>query len=474
MINIIENPGSFRKKVLTFCIAGTHSGCGKTTVSLGIMAALISRGFTVQAFKIGPDFIDPGHHGRITGRDSHNLDGWMLDRSYNQEIFARYAREADVAVVEGVMGLFDGFSGRDESGSTAQMAKWLNLPVILVIDARSMARSATAMAMGYGYFDQELHVSGIVFNRVGSKAHAKMLKDAMIAIPSLPVLGCLPRNQELEIPSRHLGLVTEEDFPLSDNSIEKMAQWIEDNIHLDKLLNSLEGKSPIPIPTAEEPKPDVRIGVAQDEAFCFYYPENLRLLREAGADLIPFSPLRSKRLPEEIKGLYFGGGYPELHCRELSENRELLDAIKAFGSRGGPIYAECGGFMFLMKGILDLDGHAYPMVGIFPMWAQMEKRLNTLGYREITTQKSSILGPAGTKVRGHEFHYSKIRDADTISDSIYSISDRQSVPGHDEGFIEKNVLGSYVHLHWGSNPRVARNFVEYCRRYGAEGIGHGA
>ena len=455
-----------KKKIPALCVAGTHSGCGKTTVSLGIMAALVRRGLTLQAYKVGPDFIDPGHHRRITGRDSHNLDSWIMDRFQNQEIFSRYLQDADVAVVEGVMGLFDGFSGKDDSGSTALMAKWLDLPVILVIDARSMARSAAAVALGFSRFDEDLPIKGVVFNRTGSRGHAEMLKDAMGSLSGLTVFGCLPRESALEIPSRHLGLVIDEDFNMREDQMEKLGQWIEDNLDLGLLLSSLGGtrtKGSLPVP---HPPPDVRIGIARDEAFCFYYPENLRLIREAGAELVPFSPLRTKRLPDGIKGIILGGGYPELHCRALSENRELLSSIKAFGMAGGPIYAECGGFMFLMEEIMDLDGGAYPMVGVFPMAARMEPRLRSLGYREIVTTKSSLLGPACTKVRGHEFHYSQIQRMPAKADSIYSLGGRCASSSQDEGFLCGRVLGSYVHLHWGSNPGVAKQFVDYCRKYG--------
>ena len=468
-MDIMDN----NKKYL--CVAGTHSGCGKTTVSLGIMAALVKRGFIVQPFKVGPDFIDPGHHRRITGRDSHNLDGWMMTPEYNRQILARYSREADWAIVEGVMGIFDGFSGRDETGSTAQMAKWLNLPTIIVIDARSMARSAAAVALGFSMFDPELPLKGIIFNRVGSKKHAQMINDAVSFLPDLPVLGYLPREKGLEIPSRHLGLVTDEDFSADKNHIERLANWIEDNIEIEKLLKNKEPRFPCIINVIENKGPHqrkIRIGIARDEAFCFYYPENLRLLKEAGAELIPFSPLRDNRLPEGIKGLILGGGYPELHCKALSRNRELTGEIKEFGMSGRPVYAECGGFMYLVKEICDLKGDSYPMVGIFPMKAEMVTGLHALGYREIITRKQSMLGPAGTKIRGHEFHYSRIKPAQGDAkragfyDFLYSMIDRMAVHNTKEGFIRENVLGSYIHLHLGSNPEVAVDFVDFCRRHG--------
>jgi len=455
------------KGILGLCIAGTHSGCGKTTVSLGIMSALVKKGLTVQPFKVGPDFIDPGHQRRITGRESHNLDGWIMSPEYNKNIMVRYSKDADVAVVEGVMGLFDGFSGNNESGSTAQMAKWLGLPVILIIDARAMARSAAAVSLGFSRFDLDLPLKGVLFNMVGSKAHERVLIDAMRSVTDLPVFGCLPRNQALEIPSRHLGLITDEDFRADEDRIKKLAQWIDDNMDLDRLVKGARPSFLTPlIHNHQKDGPKIKIGIARDEAFCFYYAENLRLLRTAGAELVPFSPIRSKHLPGGIKGLIFGGGYPELHCQALSENQDLLAEIREFGLSGRPIYAECGGFMFLTKEIQDLNGQDFPMVGIFPMTAKMEQQLKSLGYREIITQKESILGPAYTKVRGHEFHYSQIQEMKTVVECIYKITDRKACSQAEEGSVRNRVLGSYVHLHWGSNPEVAKNFVDYCQRYG--------
>ena len=452
-----------------FCIAGTHSGCGKTTVTLGIMAALVKRGLVVQPFKVGPDFIDPGHHRRVTGRDSHNLDGWMLSPEYNKEMFSRYTRDADIAVVEGVMGLFDGFSGSDEAGSTAQMAKILGIPVILVIDARSMARSAAAVALGYSLFDKDLPVKGVIFNMVGSEGHANYLKEAMeSSLPQIPVLGCLLREENLTIPSRHLGLVTDEDSPLQNDRIEQLAAWVEKSVNLDRILSecklalteSFDSEPVLPDVTVHDPVP---IAIAMDKAFCFYYPENLRLLRETGGILKPFSPIRDEQLPGGVKGLILGGGYPELYCKELSNNRKLIKEIRNFATRGGPVYAECGGFMYLTKSITDLDGVTYPMVGIFPLKTIMSTKLESLGYREITTTGPTVLGPPGTRVRGHEFHYSYLEGDTTLAEDAYEVADRKGQGRIPQGFLMRNTLGSYIHLHWGSNTLVARNFVRYCR-----------
>ncbi|MCF8144557.1 MAG: cobyrinate a,c-diamide synthase [Deltaproteobacteria bacterium] len=457
------------RKIPAFVIAGTHSGSGKTTVALGIMAALVKRGLRVQPFKVGPDFIDPGHHRRITGRDSHNLDGWIMGRAENRDIFDRHCRGADVAVAEGVMGLFDGLSGTDESGSTAQMAKWLDLPVILVIDARSMARSAAAVALGFCRFDADLPLRGIIFNRVGSEAHAKMLVDAISVVPGLSMFGCLPRNEAIGMPSRHLGLVTDEDFTPDDDHEDILARWIETGLDMNSLLEALP-KVPVTADTVRAGgmtgDPLVRIAIARDEAFSFYYPENLRLLREAGAELVTFSPLRASHLPGNIKGLILGGGYPELHCETLSQNRGLMQEISAFGLSGRPIYAECGGFMFLMKEIRDLEGRSFPMAGIFPMRATMARGIKALGYREIVTRQEGILGPAGTTARGHEFHYSMIEEKGMDVECIYEMRGHKADSTGKEGFVKNRVLGSYVHLHWGSNPKAATNLVAYCRRYG--------
>ena len=461
-----------------FVIAGIHSGCGKTTVSLGIMAALARRGLTVQPFKVGPDFIDPGHHTLITGRPSHNLDGWMMERERNRQIFNRYTFDADVAVVEGVMGLFDGFSGSDESGSTAHMAKWLDLPVVLVINAASMARSAAAIALGFGAFDPRLSLAGVILNRVGSPGHAEILKEAFESVPEVPILGCLQRRENLKIPSRHLGLITVEDMGADSPQADELAQWIEEGVDLDGLLEKtrrqgMKGKESLhaldvqsPSPHKKEEGRGVRIAVARDEAFCFYYQENLRLLQEAGAEIVPFSPLRDISLPPEIKGLILGGGYPELHVETLSRNCDLNREILRAALDGMPMYAECGGFMYLMEKIEDLYGADQPMVGVFPFRCRMVERLKALGYREVITEKDSILGPPGTTIRGHEFHYSTISKAPTDVSTMYRVSNRRGRTGIREGFQMNQVLGSYVHLHWGSNPAVAPNLVEYCRRYG--------
>ena len=451
-------------------IAGTHSGCGKTSVSLGLMASLARRGLLVQPFKCGPDFIDPGHHALACAREgkpvpSHNLDGWMLDESTNLDIFNRYAQGCDVAVVEGVMGLFDGFSGTGDEGSTSQMAKILGLPVILVVDARSMARSAAALVAGYADFDGDVNIAGVIFNRVGSDNHAELLVEAMSLVPDVPVLGCLRRDESLATPSRHLGLVMAGEDGADLGRYHRLADWAESGIDMDALLEALPETEAVP---PFEPVPEigsVPIGLARDAAFSFYYEENLRMLREAGARLVEFSPMEDLHLPDNLSGLYLGGGYPQLYAFELGQNTRMRREIKEFCDSGRPVYAECGGFMYLMNDIITGRGR-YAMAGVFPLRAEMGETFRSLGYREIRTRRDSPLGPAGGVARGHEFHYSAIQgEIDHLAvASIYAVSGRKGPVDAPEGFLHGNTLGSYVHLHFGSNPGLARAFVDACRR----------
>lgn len=443
-----------------FIVAGTHSGCGKTSVTLGLMAALARRNVKVQPFKTGPDFIDPGHHTRAAGRPCHNLDGWMLSGKTLRDIFSRYTQDADACIVEGVMGLFDGYSALDDTGSTAHLSKELNLPVILVVDAGSMARSAAALVQGFCNFDPETAVAGVIFNRVGSSNHAQILEEA-ISLTGVPLVGCLPRREEIATPSRHLGLVTADHLQDLDSRYSALADWVEENLDLEQIMEALPD---IPLqPRFDEVPmiPKTRIGVAQDYAFSFYYEENLRLLREAGAELIPFSPIDDRSLPEGISGLYIGGGYPELAAFDLAQNTKLRRAIAEFSASGHPVYAECGGFMYLMESI-NKDDRVFPMCGVFPFRSSMKSRFQALGYREIQFTSDTFLGKAGTSVRGHEFHYSAL---DGITDEIqksYLVTSKKGIT-EDEGFAaNNNTLGSYIHLHFASNPQVAENFVNAC------------
>lgn len=450
-------------------MAGTQSGAGKTTITLGLMAALKRRGLRVAPFKVGPDFIDPGHHTALTGTISRNLDGWMLERETNRTTFWNAVRGADIAVVEGVMGLYDGYDGRSEAGSTAQMAKWLGLPVILVVGARSMARSAAALVQGFEGFDPELNFAGVVFNHLGSDRHLTYLQEAIEGHVTTPCLGGLRRDSVTTIPERHLGLLTAEDHRLSEAQIEELADAIEAGIDLDRLLDSLpeiamdtSGSPPVSVSLQTHPR--VRIAVARDRAFCFYYAENLELLERAGAQIVPFSPLSDKQLPADIGGIYFGGGYPELHAAALAANTGLLQAVKKASRTEMPIYGECGGFMYLCREIVDVEGLAHPMTGCLPFKSRMIGSLKSLGYREIHLRRSTLLGPADTRLRGHEFHYSET-EIDAGWQGVYEVSDRQGRPKANEGFITQQTLGSYYHLHFGSQPAAAAHYVAACREF---------
>jgi len=435
------------------------------------MAALTARGYTVAPFKVGPDFIDPGHHSRVTGRASRNLDGWMLSQAYNQKAFARHTVGADIAVVEGVMGLYDGYDGRSEAGSTAQMAKWLGLPVVLVVGARAMARSAAALVQGFEGFDDALSFAGVCFNHLGSDRHLGYLKDAMDGHVRMPVLGGLMRDEAIAIPERHLGLVTREDHDLSEDNRGRLASLIEKQLDLEALLQGLPDldlQGNASTPRIETRKTGVRIGVARDAAFCFYYPDNLELLEAAGAQLVFFSPLADNRLPEGVDGLYLGGGYPELHAGVLAGNRLLRQEIRQLSRMNMPIYGECGGFMYLCREMGDTDGHAFPMTGCLPFATRMLGRLKALGYREITQSMATVLGPAGQVMRGHEFHYSTITGEAVDLPGVYRMTDRTGMDKAADGFVVNQILGSYIHLHFGSCPQAARHFVNACGQWSTE------
>jgi len=448
-------------------IAGTKSGCGKTTATLGLMAALTRRGLKVAPFKVGPDFIDPGHHSRIVGAVSRNLDGWMLSKEYNFACFRRSAGYSDFAVIEGVMGLFDGYDGKTEAGSTAQMAKWLGVPVILLVDAASMARSAAAVVMGFEHFDRQLDYAGVIFNNLGSSRHLNYLKDAIQGYTEMPCLGGMLRNDKIKMPERHLGLVTHEDNPLSRETVAGLADIIEKSIDLDRLINALPD---IVLPRqsgtdASSQKKKARIAVARDNAFCFYYPDNLESLEQHGAEIIYFSPLTDEELPPEIDGLYFGGGYPELYAAGLAENNGLRDRIRKISQEGMPIYGECGGFMYLCQELIDQNGMNYPMTGCFPFTTRMFSKLRALGYREINLTRDTVIGRRNLTIRGHEFHYSEISGAASGHQTVYRVSDRAGVDKEPEGYQINQTLGSYNHLHFGSQPAAADHFVENCRKY---------
>ena len=443
-------------------IAAPSSGCGKTTVTLGLLAVLRRRGLRVAPFKVGPDYIDPGLHRLAAGQVSHNLDGWMCGEQEVKSLFNRASEDADVAVIEGVMGLFDGASGNSDVGSSAEIAAWLGGKVVLVVDARAQARSVAALVSGFCQFNSQLEWAGVILNRVGSERHEQLLREACASVPGLPpVLGCLPRSEEIDLPERHLGLMTAEEGHLDADLLERLADWLEQHVDIEALLKTVGTRS-LPVEATATPQPDkktVRIGIARDAVFCFYYQDNLDRLTAAGAELVPFSPLVDTTLPKGLDGLLLGGGYPELYKKELEANQPLRNELAERVEAGLPVYAECGGLLYLCAG---LDAAA--MVGLFPAEARLGKKRRALGYREVTLKEECLLGSAGTVLRGHEFHYTDLQMPDTIK-RIYQVKRADSAEQPAEGFQYKNCLGSYIHLHFASGPDVADRFVVTCREH---------
>lgn len=448
-------------------IAATASGVGKTTVTVGLIAALRARGLRVSAFKCGPDYLDPTYHARALGRPSQNLDSWMMGREAIVSTLAHAARDADIAVIEGMMGLFDGTTPTSDEGSTAEIAKWLDAPAILVLDASGIARTVCAVAAGFARFDPALRMAGLICNRVGGQGHLDLLRQAR---PEAPVLGGFPDQPELAFPERHLGLLSATETDVPDELFFAWAQLAADWLDLDAILAIARSAPPLAVPASvgrrEHSQPRCRIAIAQDEAFHFYYEDNLRRLEELGADLIRFSPCHDSTLPA-ADGLYFGGGYPEAHASALTGNLEMLSAIRAFAERGGPIYAECGGLMYLCEAIRTLDGQQWPMAALVPGVAVMQPRLQALGYVEVETREKTILGAAGLRFRGHQFRYSTLEDSGSSirASRGYHVTPRWGRGEFDEGFTSRSVLATYVHAHWASNPEAARGLVAACEHF---------
>lgn len=443
-------------------IAGTSSSVGKTTVTVGLVRALRARGLRVAVFKCGPDYLDPTYHARAADAPCHNLDGWMMGREAVVATFARASRGADIALLEGVMGLFDGVSPTGDEGSTAEVAKWLQAPVLLVCDAGGMARSIAALARGFATFDTDLQVAGVICNRIGSRGHLDLLRKATGRAP--PIMGGLPTEKALAFPERHLGLHTADRGAVSDNVLAAWGERVTEWLDVDAILAVARAAPLLPeISTKERTVGEgvpCRIGLAFDEAFHFYYEDNLRRLESLGVELVRFSPVRDSRLPD-VDGLYFGGGYPEVHAEALSQNTSMLKDVAAFAAARRPIYGECGGLMYLSRGIRTVEGKLHSMVGIIPGEAEMRDRLQALGYVEVETQDVTELGPPGLRFRGHQFRYSDFRLHSDV-DCVYTVRRRRGGEVLREGYRVGSTLASYVHAHWASNPLVAQGFVHAC------------
>ncbi|MCU1343930.1 MAG: cobyrinic acid a,c-diamide synthase [Acidimicrobiia bacterium] len=434
-------------------VAGTHSGVGKTTVATGLMAALRRAGHRVGAAKVGPDFIDPGYHSLAVGRSSRNLDIWMSGADAIAPLAARAGEGADLLIIEGVMGLFDGAADGSPS-STADVAALLDAPVVLVVDAASMSQSVAALVRGFATHDSRIRIAGLILNRVGSASHELLLRAALAPL-NIPVLGVLMRDERLRWRDRHLGLI-----PVAErssevvHSLELLADLIAATCDLDAIARLAAtaprtDAAPVALPTAVAGAP-VPIAVAAGPAFSFTYPDNLEALAAAGAELIPFDPCSATELPPGCAGLVAGGGFPEVYAEQLSANTALLADVHRRVEAGMVTWAECGGLLWLCR---ELDGH--PMASVVPTSARMTDRL-TLGYRTATTTAATALGPAGTQLRGHEFHYS-------VTDPVGSLFEMTGRHGANEGgFGSERLVATYLHTHLGSRPDLAVEFVKRC------------
>ena len=445
------------KKFSRLVIAATHSGAGKTTITFGIIAALRKRGLKVQAYKIGPDYIDTGFHAIAAGRPAQNLDSWLVGTDKLAEIFYATAADVDIAIIEGVMGLYDG--GRGGISSTAEIAKILDAPVILVIDAKSAGTSVAATALGFREYDKDVKLAGVILNRIGSASHEKIIVDALNEI-GIKSFGAIKRDNEMVMPSRHLGLVqaAENNF---DDVVEKLGDKISAQINLDELLK-LCGNSQIATCNKVDLQPtsynlQAKIGVARDEAFTFYYAESLRELEKLGAEIISFSPLHDENLPQ-VDGLILGGGYPENFAAQLEGNKKIRHAIKRAADNGLPIFAECGGYMYLMKSLTNFDGENFEMCGVIPNQAVMTDKLQMVGYVDATLERDCIIGKRGDKVHAHEFHFSK--EVGNVTNKIFSCEKLRTGEKYFAGYANENIVASYLHVHLAGCHNVAKNFMQ--------------
>lgn len=442
-----------------FCLSAPHSGGGKTTIALSLMRALRDRGLMVQGFKCGPDYIDPSFHQQATGRLSPNLDTWMMGREGVRAVWTRYASQANVGICEGAMGLFDSRSPGDMTGSTADCALALNIPVFLIVQTKGMAGSLAAVVAGFRDFHPQLRVAGVIANGVGSRRHAQLLAEAIQLEGLPPLVGAFPLKKEWNLPERQLGLVPAEEFDKQESWYEMMGKAAEEWLDLDKILALSQKSHPCPnsgnnLPSSPHVhSPRKRLGLARDEAFRFYYEENLDLLKNNGWELVEFSPLRDTKLPENLDMLYLGGGYPEVFARELSENTGMRTSVREFASAGKEIFAECGGYMYLGKTLITASGEEYPLCGVINGTSRMGNKLRSLGYREVTLEGTTQIWPDSlTRLRGHEFHWSDMELHEDYP-PLYSYVDREGEKRTD-GVCRDNVKAGYIHLYWAHIPEV--------------------
>ncbi len=456
-----------------FLVAAPETGTGKTTVAVGLLAALRRRGLRVQPFKVGPDYIDPGFLTRAAGRQTRNLDAWLLPAGTVRWLFHRHAASADAAVVEGMMGLFDGYAGLDDRGSSAHVARLLGLPAVVVLDASRAVRSVAAVARGCQAFDRRVQVAGWILNRVAGDTHLRWVRDAVEQATGRPVLGHLVEDPRLRLPERHLGLVQAHEHGGTAHAavLPRLAREVERRFDVDRLLRATRRTSPeepgrSPLAPWDPPRGPARparrgrpvIAWAEDEAFTFHYADNVDVLEMLGAQVVRWSPLRDRRLPEGSGALVLGGGYPELFADALAGNRAMLEAVRTFARAGGAIYAECGGFMYLTRGIVPVGqaaGRRARLVGLVPAWARMTGRAR-VAYVEAEAVRDTLVAPRGTRIRGHEFHASCLDRPLPPGAAAY----RVLAPGRRlEGFARPRLLASYVHLSFLGQPRLAARLV---------------
>lgn len=478
-------------------IAGTGSGAGKTTVTLGLMKALARSGMSVQGFKCGPDYIDPTYHTAVTGRASRNLDAWMTSPEYVREAFAKASAGHDISIIEGVMGLYDGKDPLSNTGSTAEIALVTQTPIILVVDVRSMARSAAAIVLGFQQLEPELNIAGVIVNRCGSAGHYSIVKKAIEQMCGIPVVGWLKREEDMSIPERHLGLVPAIERGELEPLFERAADVLLEGTDLDAIIAiakaapaieeltinredvspqktdpmwtdvNLKSSEDSTVGQPDEQKASARpvIAVARDAAFNFYYPDNLELLEEAGARLKYFSPLAGEGVPPEADGIYLGGGFPEEFAALIADNASFLEGLRVAVRSDMPLFAECGGYMVLAETLTNREGLTYNMAGIIPAGVQMQAKRAALGYREARAVEDSFLLKKGEVIRGHEFHYSTMTYQEE-GDIPYAYETKGLRGMKQEGYARGNVVAGYTHVHLGSHPGAAVRWVQHCLSFG--------
>ncbi|PZE20446.1 cobyrinate a,c-diamide synthase [Paenibacillus xerothermodurans] len=463
------------KQVKQLVIAGTGSGVGKTTITIGIMAALRKLNYRVQGFKCGPDYIDPTYHTAVTGRPSRNLDSYMLSHDTVKEIYQRASQDADISIIEGVMGFYDGKNPKTNEGSTAEISILLEAPVLLVLNCQSMARSAAAIVKGFQALEPRANIIGVIANRCGSEGHYRIVRDAIEQECAVPVLGFLLRDEQLRMPERHLGLVPSIERGELEPFFDGLAERIMTAVDMRRLVELAESPPVILEGRPSECRlfrprtagpPSVRIAIAKDAAFNFYYRENIELLEAYGAECVYFSPLAGEPMPPDVHGLYLGGGFPEEFADRLAADEAVKKSIRGAITRGMPTLAECGGFMYLTEAIEDTRGHSYPMLGLISGTVRMQSKLAALGYRDVTgTEGNFLMGPSD-RAKGHEFHYSTFQP-NPDAEIAYAYETKGLRGVKQDGYRNErgSLVAGYTHLHFASEPAIAERWVTKCLAY---------